>query len=365
MSDVDRIKEIEDEIQKTPYNKATSHHIGKLKAKLARLKETVESHKGIGIGGKSFGIPKSGHATVALVGHPSVGKSTLLQAITNSKSEIADYDFTTLDVQPGMLAYRGAMIQILDLPGLVEGAARGKGRGKEVLAVIRAADLVVLMASAVKFEIDDILAEVQAAAIRLNRQPPQIVISYKERGGIDIQSTVKQTHLDEDTIKAIILELGVHSAVVILRQNVTDQDLIDAVKANCAYIPAILVINKVELVDAQTRRKFKQRYGNLRIVETSLTKGKGKAELLDAIFESLQLIRIYLQPRGGEPDFEQPLILRNGQDLRAVCKKLHRDLERKFRYANVWGKSAKFAGQTVGLDHQLQDEDIVTLITAR
>ena len=74
----DQIKEIEDEIAKTKYNKNTQHHIGKLKAKMARLKDDQEKRRATSSGGgKSYAVKKSGNATVALVGFPSVGKSTL------------------------------------------------------------------------------------------------------------------------------------------------------------------------------------------------------------------------------------------------------------------------------------------------
>jgi ribosome-interacting GTPase 1 len=66
--------------------------------------------------------------------------STLLNAITNKESKVAAYDFTTLDAIPGMMEYdgeyKGARIQIIDLPGIIEGGASGKGRGREVFAAV-------------------------------------------------------------------------------------------------------------------------------------------------------------------------------------------------------------------------------------
>src|SRR6056297_322760 len=147
----EEIDAIEEEIRNTPYNKSTEAHIGRLKSKLAEKKEKLENQSGSG-GGGGYAVEKHGDASVALVGFPSVGKSTLVNALTNADSEVGSYEFTTLNVNPGMLEYNGADIQILDVPGLIEGAAGGRGGGQEVLSVVRTADLIVFMVSV--FEID-------------------------------------------------------------------------------------------------------------------------------------------------------------------------------------------------------------------
>ena len=136
----EEIKAIEDEIRNTKYNKATAQHIGRLKAKLARIKDEAVARAMASSGtGEGYSVKKSGDGTVVLVGFPSVGKSTLLNKITGAESETANYAFTTLTVVPGAMEHKGANIQILDIPGLIAGAAMGKGRGKEVIGVVRAA----------------------------------------------------------------------------------------------------------------------------------------------------------------------------------------------------------------------------------
>jgi small GTP-binding protein len=362
----DQIKEIEEEIKNTPYNKSTQHHIGKLKAKLARLKEEAEKRKGVGVSTKGYAVKKTGDATVVIVGPPNVGKSTLLNTITGAKSEVADYGFTTLEIIPGILKFRGAGIQILDLPGIVDGASKGKGRGREILAVIRSADLILMMVDPVNHDLDTILDELEASGVRMNEKPPEIVINHRDRGGITVNSTVKLTKTDEPTVKAMLQEYGIVNADIVIRTDVTDQQLVDYLSGNKVYIPGIVAINKIDIstkekIDGIVTR-FKKRF---KVIKLSLKEKKGLDVMKERIYKGLELIRVYLKPKGGKPDMDNPLILKRGDTVEKICERLHRDFKDRFRYAVITGKSAKFNDQTVGPNHVLRDEDVVTIILRR
>jgi ribosome-interacting GTPase 1 len=114
MGILERIKEIEEEIARTQKNKATEHHIGMLKARLAKLRSqlletSTNAKSGSGSGkGEGFEIAKSGDARVCILGFPSVGKSTFLTKVTETESVSSEIDFTTLTCIAGVLKYKGA-----------------------------------------------------------------------------------------------------------------------------------------------------------------------------------------------------------------------------------------------------------------
>ena len=108
MGILEKIAEINAEIARTQKNKATEYHLGLLKAKLARYRAQMMEPSGKkGEKGEGFDVMKSGDARVALIGFPSVGKSTMLSTITKTESEQASYEFTTLTCIPGVIEYKG------------------------------------------------------------------------------------------------------------------------------------------------------------------------------------------------------------------------------------------------------------------
>ena len=359
----EQIKAVEDEIQKTPYNKATQHHIGRLKAKLARLKDEQETRRlKSGGGGPSYAVRKSGNATVGLVGFPSVGKSTLLNQITDATSAVAAYDFTTLDVIPGLMEHRGAKIQVLDMPGLIRGASKGRGRGKEVLSVARACDLILLMIDVFETHVDVLADELHLAGIRLNERPADVTLTKANRGGLTVNPTVKLTKLDAEMVADICREWGYLNGTVVVRQDITEDQLIDVLAGNRVFLRAFVVVNKIDLVSSDYVKQLQAKLPGWKLVPISAEKGVGLTRLKDEIYSTLRFMRVLLKPQGKEADMADPMIVKQDSDVGMVCDAIHRDWRKRFRYANVWGPSAQFPGQKVGLDHPLKDSDVLTIV---
>ena len=243
-STVQRIQEIENEMLKTQKNKATENHLGLLKAKLAKLKrELLEGAlKSGGGGGDGFEVAKNGDARIGMIGFPSVGKSTLLTKLTGTYSRSEEWEFTTTTCIPGAIMYKGAKIQLLDLPGIVEGAKENKGKGRQIIAVARTCNIILIILDATRPTMHKkiIETELEGFGIRLNKKPPNIIIKRKDKsGGLDIIENVKQTQMARDTIVSILKEYRIINAEVTFNLDADEDDLIDILEGNRRYIPCM------------------------------------------------------------------------------------------------------------------------------
>jgi hypothetical protein len=357
----EKIKEIEDNMRKWQYNKATEHAFGVAKAQISKLREKMEKEAARkSAGGAGFQVKKSGDATVILLGFPSVGKSTLLNKLTGAKSKTAAYAFTTLTVVPGVMEYNQAKIQILDVPGIVSGAASGRGRGKEVLAVLRNADLVLILIDALHPEHHPaILKEVYDTDVRINQSPPDVKITRKSRGGIDISATVP-IDVSKETLKEILKTCRISNADIVIRSPITIDSFIDTIEGNRKYIPAIVVVSKFDLLDEfQQQTLAEQLNFDLAV---SAEQNVNIDRLKELIYQKLRFIRVFLKEVGKKPDLEEPMIVRKGTTIGDICNRIHRDFVKKFKFAKVWGKGAKFPGQQFRiLDKKLEDGDILEI----
>jgi uncharacterized protein len=92
-----------------------------------------------------LGVPRQGHKQFCLVGTPSAGKSSLLAKLSGMQIKTAEYEFTTLKPIPAVVKLNGAQIQIVDLPGLIEGATEDAGGGKRLMGIVKNADGILFM----------------------------------------------------------------------------------------------------------------------------------------------------------------------------------------------------------------------------
>jgi small GTP-binding protein len=281
-----------------------------------------------------FDVARTGVASVGFIGFPSVGKSTLMSRLTGQHSEAAAYEFTTLTTVPGQVLYNGAKIQILDLPGIIEGAKDGKGRGRQVIAVAKTCHLIFIVLDVNKPLTDKrvIENELEGFGIRINKSPPNITFRKKDKGGINITSTVQMSHIDNDVrawdvwgvalgvrltgwtnfaqeIKAVLGEYKIANADIAIRCDATIDDLIDVIEAKSrSYIPVVYALNKIDQISIE---ELDLLYRIPNACPISSEHGWNIDELLELMWEKLNLRRIYTKPKGKMPDYDSPVVLRS------------------------------------------------------
>jgi len=184
-------------------------------------------------------------ADVGLVGFPNAGKSTLLSAVSAAKPKIADYPFTTMEPQLGIVDYRGnASFVMADIPGIIEGASEGKGLGLRFLRHIERNAVLLFMVPA---DANDIAGEYGVLARELAQYNPQLVDKPR------VLAVSKSDMLDDELMEEIekTLPAGIPhifiSAVTgmnidrlkdLLWAEITDQrNSIDAAAAPAAHRP--------------------------------------------------------------------------------------------------------------------------------
>lgn len=294
-----------------------------------------------------------------------MGKSTFLSKITKTKSEVAAYSFTTLTAIPGVLEYGGAEIQILDLPGIIEGASEGKGRGRQVISAAKTSDLILMVLDATKrAEQRSLLeAELEAVGIRLNREPPNIYLKAKKAGGMKITFQTPPKYLDEKMLYNILRDYKMLNCEVLVRDEyATVDDFIDVImKDHRKYIQCLYVYNKVDAISLDFLDELAQEPNT---VVMSCEMDLGIDDVVARCWQDLRLIRIYTKRQGAEPDFSEALIVRRNSTIEDVCDSIHRTMKETFKYALVWGASAKHIPQRVGLGHPVADEDVVQIVSA-
>jgi ribosome-interacting GTPase 1 len=245
-----------------------------------------------------------------------------------------------------MLKYRDAYIQILDVPGLIEGAREGKGRGKEILSVARAADLLLIMVDVErKNRLDTLITELEGAGIRVNGIAPNVLIDKKAGGGIIIHSNVSQD-ISKETIKAVAMEFGIRNAEITIKEKLSLDRLIDTFSQSRVYVPAITVVNKVDLAPGTKRDSF---------LAISAETGEGIEELKEAIWATLGLVNIYLVRPKEEPSSNHPIVAKKGETLMDVALKIGTDFAEGKKLAKIWGPKARFPGQEVSLSTQVEE----------
>ena len=363
----DKIVKLEKFISLVPKHKATEKMVARLRSRLVKYKSELEDKKRRIKSlskGPTWVIPKEGDAQVSIVGIPNSGKSLFVKTLTGANTKVGDYPFTTEKPEPGVLDCKGAIIQLIDLPSIVPNVKNESKNGPKLLSQIRAADLIVLFIDLSENPIDQmklLIEELGTGNIRINKEKPPIELKKTGSGGAIVIGEEKLRATREEIIE-ILNEQNLYNFSLKFLKPMTLDDLVEALDASISYQSGIIVANKGDKTGSKENYNILiERFSNqFKIYPISSTKGDGLEDLKEAIFTHLDLIRV----RSKEPNGDvapKPIVTARGATVGDIAKIIHTRFYEHFKQARIFGPSAKFDGQSVGLNHELKDGDIVEI----
>jgi len=365
----EKLQLLQEFLSLVPKHKGTGKLCARVKKQMAALRREIEEkkRKKAGKGGPKFFIGKEGAAQVALIGLTNVGKSSLLVATTNAEVEVSLNPYTTKEPVPGMLAYEDIWFQIVEAPALMEGSADGKAWGPQTLALARNADGLILMVNLTQDPVSQlslILDEMQKARILISKPKARVEVERKFMGaGLRIILIGRLVDCTFKDVEELLKSYRIMDAVVKIYGEATLDEVEDAVFESTIYKPAVIVANKMDLEGSEANLKLLETYvGNkLPIVAVSCEKGYGLEKLGEALFKTLNIIRVYTKEPKEKEFSKRPFILKKGATVYDLAKNIHSDFSEKFSFAKVWSKRLVFSPQKVGSAFFLEDGDIVEI----
>ena len=354
-----KLDELKKEYSKTKHNKATNKHLGILRRKIAETKkDIIESSKKLK--GTGFFVKKTGDATVALLGFPSAGKSSLINLLTNTSSKTASYAFTTTTIIPGTMIFKGAHIQVFDMPGIIEDAHKGLGGGRAVLSALKVADLILFVIDIENVkQLEMLMKELKAMDISVNRPRPRVHINKVDKNiGIIVEHN--KSGIPDEDVEEIMREFKEHNVIVRIEDKVGVDELISMVAGKANYMRGLVALNKIDKkVKYDTLPREIEQKWNMQVVPVSAKTGMNAERLRESIYDNLDIMTVYMAPEGER---EYMMILGRGSTVADAAAKIHTNLIDVMKSAYVTGPSAKFERQRVGSGHVLKEGDHVTFI---
>jgi ribosome-interacting GTPase 1 len=250
------------------------------------------------------------------------------------------------------------------MPGLIEGVSLGKGMGGPLISAIRAVDAIVILVDLSVDPVKDlelILKELEAKGLRINKKVPNIEIQKIPTGGIEIIGENFLVECNSQDVKKILQEERVHNAIITIKEPVTLTDIFEVLDSSLEYKKAIIIGTKGDLPGSKEGlERLKIHVTNFKVIPVSAINNVNLDILPFEIFSILGIIRVYTRSPGREIDNEAMPMKIDSTALDAA-KKVHKNLYKNFKFARVWGDSAKFDGQRVGPEHVLRDGDIIEI----
>ncbi len=370
----EKLRALEEYLSTIPKHKGTENLRAWVRRKIADLKEEIEERKArrSGSGAPSFFIEKEGAAQIVILGMPNSGKSALLRALTNAKPHVSNIPFTTKHPIPGMMYYEDIQLQLVEAPAIVEGMRRGSiWWGSRVLGLARNADALLIVLDSRNDPLSQariIVQELKEGGVEIVKPRGEVVIlRSKAVHGIKVITLGKLIDCTVEDVRKLLSSYGVFNAEVKIFGEVSLDDIEASIFERKIFKPAIVLLNKSEKLEneiiAEYIGKIKKFFPSSPIMPVSSLTRENLDKIPKLLFDNLGIIRVYTKEPNESSPSDKPLILKKGAIVADAIKKIREDYLKFFKYAKIWGPSAKYPGERVGLDHQLQDGDIIEVRT--
>ena len=372
----ERIQTLEEYISLVPKHKGAERLLANAKSTLSRLKAEQEEEKLARRGsGEKWMIAKEADVQIAVAGFPSSGKSSFFNFLVGKDVfEVGTYPFTTTKPEVATTQAKGAIIQLVDLPALISGAAEGQANGQKVFAQIRNADLVALvidLSTDPVVQLETLLLEFKKARIKLNEAKSKIKL--EKSSGIGI-ITVNADFFPggREGLIAYLQSLRINSGIITLDEPITEEELFDFLRIKSVTIPSVIIATKGDAPASKNNFNLLKKYldkclaGRFEIIPVSIkflgSKVNNPEVITEKLFQTVGFIRVYTRNEEGVVA-TKPIVLKKGTTVENIAERLGKNFVKIFRFAKIWGESMKFDGQRAGIEHELLDQDIVQIFS--
>jgi len=365
----DKLQAYQEFLSLIPKHKGNEHLRAHVKTTIAELKDQLVAQRGKRGGGRSvWSLEREGAAQVMIFGPTQSGKSSLLRALTNAQVEVSSYDYSTQHPVPGMFKFEDIQIQLVELPAPLF-VSRDNRYEVQVTAadLIRRCDGLILildLANDPVRHLSLILASLESIHVSTQKAPTRVeIVPEKGAGGIRLAESGVSESLSHEQVEELLHSFGMRSALVRIFGNATLDDVENAVLQNVTlFKPCLVVGNKLDRFSGQ------HDYSDFLLgakpfasaIVSCLTR-QGLDTIGRQLFDCLELVRVYTKEPNESKPSDLPIVVRAGTTVIELALSIHTDLADRYRYSRIWGTSSKFAGERVGPDHVLRDQDIVEI----
>jgi ribosome-interacting GTPase 1 len=367
----DKLLRMQEFLSLVPQHKGTMKLRGQIKKKMAVMRKELEERKakrtGRGGGGPKHFIEKEGAAQIALLGVTNVGKSCLLQAVTNANVLVSATPYTTRVPTPSILNFEDVQFQIVEAPALMEGSADGRAWGPMTLGLARNADGLILMVDLSRDAVAElrlVLGELEKARVLTSKPMGRVDIDRRFAGAsLRIILVGKLVGCSMRDVEALLRSYRVTDAIVRISGSVTLDDVEDAIFESTIYKPALVVANKLDVKGAEANLRRLERYvaGKLPVIAVSCEEKRGLERLGELLFKTMEVIRVYTKEPSAKEPSSKPFTLKKGALLQDLARSIHGEFVENFAFARVWSERLVFSPQKVGLTFALEDGDVVEI----